>query len=83
MNKTSRANKTLSNKRVVSRNYLNNINTNKLLNKLLDLLSLYTIDDIMYTLCVSLLKYHSIINKDNVKKYIDRFNNYNIINIII
>lgn len=83
MNKTSRANKTLSNKRVISTNYLNNVNTNKLLNELLDLLSLYTIDDIIYTLCISLLKYHNILNKDNVKKYIDRFNTYNLININI
>lgn len=83
MNKTSRANKTLSNKRVISTNYLNNINTNKVLNELLDLLSSYSIDDIMYTLCISLLKYHNILNKDNVKKYIDRFNNFNLININI
>ena len=78
---TKRANKTQSKKRVVANSYLDFAPANLLLSKIMQTEA--SIESIMYSLCISILEFHNILNKDNVVKFISQFNNCETINIDI
>ena len=78
---TKRANKTQSKKRVVVNSYLDFAPANLLLSKIMQTEA--SIESIMYSLCISILEFHNILDKDNVVKFISQFNNCETINIDI
>ena len=78
---TKRANKTQSKKRVVVNSYLDFAPANLLLSKIMQTEA--SIESIMYSLCISILEFHNILDKDNVVKFISQFNNWETINIDI
>ena len=78
---TKRANKTRSKKRVVANSYLDFAPANLLLSKIMQTEA--SIESIMYSLCISILEFHNILDKDNVVKFISQFNNCETINIDI
>ena len=78
---TKRANKTQSKKRVVVNSYLDFAPANLLLSKIMQTEA--SIESIMYSLCISMLEFHNILDKDNVVKFISQFNNCETINIDI
>ena len=78
---TKRANKTQSKKRVVANSYLDFAPANLLLSKIMQTEA--SIESIMYSLCISILEFHNILDKDNVVKFISQFNNCETINIDI
>lgn len=78
---TKRANKTLSSKRIVASNYLNYEPANFLLKGLLQMSA--SVEDIMYSLCLSYLRTTQIIDKSNVKAFISKFNGYNNLAIVV
>lgn len=69
---TKRANKTLSQKCVVASNYLDYPLANILLERISPIDA--NVGDIMFTLCLHLIKYSRIIGKENVKKFISTLN---------
>ena len=78
---TKRANKTQSKKRVVANSYLDFAPANLLLSKIMQTEA--SIESIMYSLCISILEFHNILDKDNVVKFISQFNNCETITIDI
>ena len=78
---TKRANKTQSKKRVVVNSYLDFAPANLLLSKIMQTEA--SIESIMYSLCISILEFHNILDKDNVVKFISQFNNCETITIDI
>lgn len=67
----ARANKTLSTKRVIATSFLDFEPANLLLENLIGLD--VSLGDIMYSLCVSLLKYYGIYSKKNVAEFISQY----------
>lgn len=78
---TKRANKTQSKKRVIATNYLDFAPAHQLLSNILR--SEASIESIMYSLCVSMLRFHNILDKANVVNFISQFNNCESVNIDI
>lgn len=78
---TKRANKTQSKKKVVANSYLDFAPANLLLSKIMQTEA--SIESIMYSLCISILEFHNILDKDNVVKFISQFNNCETITIDI
>lgn len=76
---TKRANKTQSKKRVVATSYLDYAPANQLLNIVLSLEA--SVKDIIYSLCVSCLKYHNIFDKKNVQAFVSQYAHYKLITI--
>ncbi len=71
---TKRANKTQSVKRVVASNYIDYNPANQLLEVLST--SIFSIEDIMYSLCIAYLKHNKILQKKNVEKFISTYSEY-------
>ena len=78
---TKRANKTQSKKRVIATSYLDYAPANQLLDIVLSLKA--SVGDIMYSLCVSFLKYHNIFDKRNVQAFISQYTNHRLIAISV
>lgn len=78
---TKRANKTQSKKRVIATSYLDFVPANQLLSNILRTEA--SIESIMYSLCVSMLRFHNILDKTNVVIFISQYNNCESINIDI
>lgn len=78
---TKRANKTQSKKRVISTNYLDFAPANTLLSNVVKIEA--SIENIMYSLCVSCLGFHNILFKKNVVDFISRYNNCELVDIDI
>ena len=76
---TKRANKTQSKKRVVATSYLDYAPANQLLNIVLSLEA--SVKDIIYSLCLSCLKYHNIFDKKNVQAFVSQYAHYKLITI--
>lgn len=74
---TRRANKTQSVKKIIATNYLDFAPANQLLGELLSIGQ--QVDNIMYSLCISALKFHHIDSNRNVVEFMSRFNNYEFI----
>lgn len=68
---TKRANKTLSQKRVVATSYLDYAPANMLLEKVMHIEA--SVKDIMYTLCVLCLKSHNIFHQKNVAEFMSQY----------
>ena len=78
---TKRANKTLSKKRIVATGYLDFAPANQLLS---DIASTgHSVEDIMYTLCLSYLRHANLLERDNVKTFISTFASHKVVNIEI
>ena len=71
---TKRANKTQSKKRVIATNYLDYAPANLLLDIVLKIEE--SIENIMYSLCVSYLKHYNIFDKKNVQTFISQYAHY-------
>lgn len=77
----SRANKTQSTKKVIATNFLDFQPANLLFQRLLQIDE--KIENIMYTLCVSLLKYCGIHHQRNVQVFLSQYQQYQLIDIDI
>lgn len=71
---TKRANKTQSKKRVIATNYLDYAPANQLLDIVLKIEE--SIENVMYSLCVSYLKHYNIFDKKNVQTFISQYAHY-------
>lgn len=78
---TKRANKTQSKKRVIATSYLDYAPANQLLDIVSSIEA--SVGDIMYSLCVSFLKYHNIFDKRNVQAFISQYTNHRLIAISV
>ncbi len=78
---TKRANKTQSKKRVIATSYLDYAPANQLLYIVSSIEA--SVGDIMYSLCVSFLKYHNIFDKRNVQAFISQYTNHRLIAISV
>ena len=78
---TKRANKTQSKKKVIATNYLDFTPANQLLSNISCLDA--TIENIMYSLCLSYLSYYNLLSNKNVKAFFLQFKNYKKIDIDI
>ena len=68
---TKRANKTLSTKRIVATNYLDDSKANTLLKKLLEVDS--SVENIMYTLAYSALSQNGLLQKQHVQDFLQKY----------
>lgn len=68
---TKRANKTLSRRRVIATGYLDFAPANMLLSIVSDMDA--SVGDIMYSLCVSLLRFRNLYSRNNVYAFISQF----------
>ena len=78
---TKRANKTQSKKRVIATSYLDYAPANQLLDIVSSIEA--SVGDIMYSVCVSFLKYHNIFDKRNVQAFISQYTNHRLIAISV
>ena len=69
-----RANKTQSKKRVIAMNYLDYAPANQLLCTVMSIDA--PVENIMYSLCISYLKFHNIVTKSNVKSFFLQYKGY-------
>lgn len=76
---TKRANKTQSKKKVIATNYLDFIPAKHLLQNISNIDA--SVENIMYSLCVSYLSYHNILSKHNVESFLLQYNNCELIDI--
>ncbi len=76
---TKRANKTLSQKRVVATSYLDYAPANVLLENVMNIEA--AVKDIMYTLCVSYLKSHGILHHKSVAEFISQYSDCKFVDI--
>ncbi|MDE7336055.1 MAG: N-6 DNA methylase, partial [Muribaculaceae bacterium] len=78
---TRRANKTRSERKVVASGYLDFAPANQLLRNVSAVGA--PVGDIIYSLCVSALKFHNIDRKKNVAEFMSQFNSYKLIELEI
>lgn len=78
---TKRANKTLSKKKVIATNYLDFAPANLLLSYVANLEA--PIEDIMYSLCMSYLRFFNIHRKQNTKTFLSQYECYQFIDITV
>lgn len=76
-----RANKTQSSKRIVATNYLKNNDAMRLLDMVKSVNA--PIEDIIYSLSVSYLRWAKIIDKDHVKQFLSRYSQFNLLNLTV
>lgn len=76
---TTRANKTQSKKRVIASSYLDFAPANVLLSRISSVDA--SIENIMYSLCVSLLKFRNVYSNKNVSDFLSRYNKYQLVDI--
>ena len=76
---TKRANKTKSAKRIVANSYVKDTDANMLLSVVLELKK--PVESIMYSLVISLLTYKQIIKKKHVLDFLNRYRNFDYIDI--
>ena len=76
-----RANKTRSSKRIVATNYLKNNDAMRLLDMVKSVNA--PIEDIIYSLSVSYLRWAKIIDKDHVKQFLSRYSQFNLLDLTV